>query len=1610
NGRVIKPILIVLKDTFATTRGSESKVKIASVSNKSTSEPFELFGIDGEAEQTEEPVNNTDSISSSSLTQEEDDYPSIPLYNFIPNGTPTDQIVNNDIPNIKGELSIGNELYINLLVNGNFYTVLISYDGGNVITVYVPNSLLIAKTILVKVPKFSTDSLSYVLREELEKDTLTMNLGNPIEVILTVENTLGKKDFETIKNLKNLTKLDLSKSTNTFIPDSVFVTETTFYLCQITLPNKCTVINPRAFYGCIFLEKIIGFENIREIKEEAFSGCILLDVELPKNLKVLEKKAFYGCSGLKKIEIPYDIQEIEESVFENAGHPDGIFRFPYHVLLIKKAAFKNSNFECSLTFPEYMNSVEEEAFQGSKFSGHLEITVGMCNFGNRAFDNMNNIRSFGFNGNIFRIIGGAKEGDYVFYSRNCVLINFGIPFDPKEKNIKQLGISSQYFDNLFKTNYTDEELNVGIIPMVLENVQYYVKTNGLVKLSNIEDKKISNTNLIGCYHFFENLDFEGQYLNRHIQNYFAGYAMIYLHDNVSVPQNVLKTFVKNKEQEISIFCENNVDFATNSFSDVNLEKIEIVEGTTSIRSDFLSKNTGIPKDIFLVLNNYNNIDVSQYAFTDVDKEEALSYVLHAGNPKVKIVKNIAFNVLQITEPIERAYLSEPLTIPHVDEDFIGHNVRYNDRNLFANTPFKEIIFPFKQSVENPDVYEGTLKSIEDNAFADNPYLDIIIGLENVESLGTEIFSYTPNIHNLSFSKVKNIKHACLAHSCVTSINFYGSPLNGNIENNTFAVSPYLMYVNFENTKLTEIKDYMFAYCTNLMMVITGQNTNKSTNRYTNHNFIGGQTWNIERDENGNPIYDENGKVILKDDTETVPYPYYPNSSISYIDRIGIYAFSNCPSLKINVPSSVRIIDGLAFQNCEYLEIGLNEGLESIGQFAFWNCNGLIYVNMPRSVRSIGKGAFKTRSPFHAIYVNYNWERDEEIIPYSHEVYPLGQVFARVPDDYVRPPQDVSTNVNYGINMIHSAMYYDKGYGKKRTISKMMNQIELKNWEKKYGKPIVNSEGFKLSTGGHIISKYKGTGPNGGRGILYTQPEQLGWRLSYFMTVHRVMSILPHVKKWMYEGKGKHHKKYKWDQITKELETYFNKPKRSIKITAEEKGSIIKGIKVIYDSNEYVTNYTHEEIATLNVEPSPSYPSMENIDVVTVHEPLLNIRIQESHALPSFFSPQLPSVTLTMPSSIEGLFISARNINGEVIGSRNRVSLIQFSQKLKEQQREYKEYENKPEEEPFKVPEWELDYEPKVSKPAVQFVEDGVDAITVSIRMAEAIRTAATTSTGITATVALTTTVINGIMGVTACGAPGVVGNFANIANNIGNIGNLIDNIGNIGNIGNNLGHLANLGGLGGEIPAMIGAGPGPVAAVAPPVAGLTAGAVLNGISYVLSVIATIATIVTVVLAVLALAAGIVIGFLYAFSDVFSYETATYVSSYGAVHTPNGMVMIKPKLPTYINPLEDPYYKLLSPDVDDEEDLYMEAYIRDENNQNSVKEFNTNVKKFKESVNLYENKVNNYNKINKQISYDGSLNKDNTFKEIIIDRKKANETPSPSNPYITIPKDYNPNED
>lgn len=78
-----------------------------------------------------------------------------------------------------------------------------------------------------------------------------------------------------------------------------------------------------------------------------------------------------------------------------------------------------------------------------------------------------------------------------------------------------------------------------------------------------------------------------------------------------------------------------------------------------------------------------------------------------------------------------------------------------------------------------------------------------------------------------------------------------------------------------------------------------------------------------------------------------------------LEVIRYNAFCGCVALRgVDIPQSVRRIEGCAFMGCAFTEIQLPEDIATIEEFTFCDCHQLKKITIPEGVTKINAGAFQ----------------------------------------------------------------------------------------------------------------------------------------------------------------------------------------------------------------------------------------------------------------------------------------------------------------------------------------------------------------------------------------------------------------------------------------------------------------------------------------------------------------------------------------------------------------------------------------------------------------------------------------------------------------------------
>ena len=157
--------------------------------------------------------------------------------------------------------------------------------------------------------------------------------------------------------------------------------------------------------------------------------------------------------------------------------------------------------------------------------------------------------------------------------------------------------------------------------------------------------------------------------------------------------------------------------------------------------------------------------------------------------------------------------------------------------------------------------------------------------------------------------------------------------------------------------VTSIGEYAFSYCENLTTVKIPSSVN----------FIGAGAFSfcnalkILYVSEDNPWYQSVASVVYTKGMDKLVC--FPGSVPGYtvpegVSVIGANAFQGCTNLaNINLPSSLKKIEGHAFEYCNLTNVKIPNGVTEIGVYAFSDCDNLARIDIPYSVKEIGTGVF-----------------------------------------------------------------------------------------------------------------------------------------------------------------------------------------------------------------------------------------------------------------------------------------------------------------------------------------------------------------------------------------------------------------------------------------------------------------------------------------------------------------------------------------------------------------------------------------------------------------------------------------------------------------------------
>lgn len=160
----------------------------------------------------------------------------------------------------------------------------------------------------------------------------------------------------------------------------------------VSVPDKVTLIDESAFYGCNSLSTVIIPNSVQEIGSSAFFDCgSLSSISIPNSVTTIGLHAF-EYTGLKSIILPSSITVINDWTFSRCKSLETV-TFPDSLTTIGLYAFQSCPKLTNIKLPESLIELGAWAFQGCNSLDTIVIPSTVNSYMRETFINCSNLES-----------------------------------------------------------------------------------------------------------------------------------------------------------------------------------------------------------------------------------------------------------------------------------------------------------------------------------------------------------------------------------------------------------------------------------------------------------------------------------------------------------------------------------------------------------------------------------------------------------------------------------------------------------------------------------------------------------------------------------------------------------------------------------------------------------------------------------------------------------------------------------------------------------------------------------------------------------------------------------------------------------------------------------------------------------------------------------------------------------------------------------------------------------------------------------------------------------------------------------------------------------------
>lgn len=200
---------------------------------------------------------------------------------------------------------------------------------------------------------------------------------------LIIEGELNADDWSKIKQMTNLTELDLSKALIDEIPSNAFSGR--WAIDKVVLPPTLKKIGTYAFASTSLTSVNIP-DNVEAIEQYAFTQVKQLqEVHLPDSLTSLGRYAFEKCRSLRTVKIPTKLKEIPRYAFDGCKSLQSV-ELHDSITSFGDYSFRSCDLR-EITLPKSTTWVGGSAFNGNANLSKVTLNEGLVDIWTYAFQN-----------------------------------------------------------------------------------------------------------------------------------------------------------------------------------------------------------------------------------------------------------------------------------------------------------------------------------------------------------------------------------------------------------------------------------------------------------------------------------------------------------------------------------------------------------------------------------------------------------------------------------------------------------------------------------------------------------------------------------------------------------------------------------------------------------------------------------------------------------------------------------------------------------------------------------------------------------------------------------------------------------------------------------------------------------------------------------------------------------------------------------------------------------------------------------------------------------------------------------------------------------------------